>query len=61
MLNEASQRRRVEKNTRELKEWEQRYSTLENESRRKGHEDRLKRLSVSTGGNQGYRGTLLHM
>ena len=43
------QQKRKERNSREMSEWETRFNVRENEAKRRAHEERLKKLSVSGG------------
>ncbi len=47
MRDEAAQRKREEKNIRELRDWEQRFVSMENQSSKKEQEDSIKQLAVS--------------
>ena len=46
-IAEDLQRKRQAKNARELREWEQRYVSRENEVKKREHGERLKELTVS--------------
>ena len=59
-LDEAAQRRREERNCKELREWEGRYSFREKEARLKGDEDKLKELSVSLRTQYSIQCTYIH-
>ena len=45
-LEEAAQRRREEKNLKELRDWEERYKLRGNESQKREDEDRLRDMAV---------------